>query len=565
MIKKYVDLVEKSVASVKSILPREEVGQLQNKATQLVKEIENEQFIKVPFVGDFSAGKSTLLNTLIGRKGLLPTDIAPTTAVSYELYYSVNEHIEQYEGSKLLFSGKIEDIKDLVVQAGQIVKVFINNDYVKKLEDKNIILVDMPGIDSGLEEHQKAIMNYISEGTAFIIVNDIEQGTLRSSTLSFIREISQYNLQSAVMISKGDKKSAEDVSLVREHIESQVKSYLQNNVEVGVTSSAKNEVTAINKFIDSINAVSLIEDKVEQKVKMFISGIITDLNVIRSASSIEAKDFEVKIQALEDEKNKISITIQEQQNKLPNIDTETEIIVEKVKEVLLANEDNIINLIKNNTDTNQLNSEILSIIRPVIIESIQSQNIELTEGLSRVGMQFNLDIQNILNEDSKPNEVNSDILNGVNQIVMIGSAFVGSKITKLLINNGLLKVASLASRVINPIVALIGPTIFSWFTKDSQEEAQSKLAAKFNNIKVLFKTKFINVIANDMAPNIKKALTEQRAVQIDELKHQMEQAIIKVQNSINEVTVKGRNKAEFDQYLVDVVNAKNELEQYLSN
>lgn len=66
----------------------------------LLKNIEKNNFIKVPFVGDFDAGKSSLINAMMGIN-LLPTDILPTTAVSYELYYSTQEQLKIFHKDEL--------------------------------------------------------------------------------------------------------------------------------------------------------------------------------------------------------------------------------------------------------------------------------------------------------------------------------------------------------------------------------------------------------------------------------------------------------------------------------
>ena len=56
---------------------------LEEEQKGLLNDLSSNRFIKVPFVGDFNAGKSSLLNTMMGIN-LLPTDIVPTTAVAYE-------------------------------------------------------------------------------------------------------------------------------------------------------------------------------------------------------------------------------------------------------------------------------------------------------------------------------------------------------------------------------------------------------------------------------------------------------------------------------------------------
>ncbi len=48
--------------------------------------------------GEFSAGKSTLLNRFLGNS-VLPTGITPETSLATELHYSANERIEAFSNN----------------------------------------------------------------------------------------------------------------------------------------------------------------------------------------------------------------------------------------------------------------------------------------------------------------------------------------------------------------------------------------------------------------------------------------------------------------------------------
>ncbi len=52
----------------------------------------------IPVVGNFSAGKSTLLNRFL-EKSVLPTAITPETSLATELHYSANERIEAFSNN----------------------------------------------------------------------------------------------------------------------------------------------------------------------------------------------------------------------------------------------------------------------------------------------------------------------------------------------------------------------------------------------------------------------------------------------------------------------------------
>ena len=178
-----------------NLLTDETLNKGKQQAQQLLDSIDQNFTIKVPLVGDFSAGKSSLLNALMGRE-VLPTSIRPETAVSYELYYAPVEVAELYRNGSEISNCTLDEIKTLDVKPGDIVKVHVDNLKIKSLFDKGITLVDMPGSDSGIEAHQKAILSYLQEGSAFVTLVDIEQGSIKGSNLKFMQEILGYNLSS---------------------------------------------------------------------------------------------------------------------------------------------------------------------------------------------------------------------------------------------------------------------------------------------------------------------------------------------------------------------------------
>ena len=68
-----------------------EIEKLKEEFKLLLKE-SNEFKINILFIGSFSAGKSALLNRLIG-KNILEESQAPETAIATELYNSEEEYI----------------------------------------------------------------------------------------------------------------------------------------------------------------------------------------------------------------------------------------------------------------------------------------------------------------------------------------------------------------------------------------------------------------------------------------------------------------------------------------
>ena len=164
-------------------------------------------------IGGYSAGKSALLNKYIG-KNILKENQQPETDIATELYFSENEKIiaNLLNGEKK----EISSLKNIDIDTTKNIEYYINSGNIN--EQSDYILVDTPGFDSGIEKHNKALMQYIDYKTAFIVAIDCEKGTISESVLKFINEISNYSMDIAIIINKCDKKIEEEVQKVKEHI-----------------------------------------------------------------------------------------------------------------------------------------------------------------------------------------------------------------------------------------------------------------------------------------------------------------------------------------------------------
>jgi ATPase subunit of ABC transporter with duplicated ATPase domains len=65
---------------------------------------------RLAIVGEFKAGKSTLVNALVGRRGVVREGATPVTGVMTELWWGEEERGEVWDGNRqCLFSGSLAE------------------------------------------------------------------------------------------------------------------------------------------------------------------------------------------------------------------------------------------------------------------------------------------------------------------------------------------------------------------------------------------------------------------------------------------------------------------------
>lgn len=126
-------------------------------------------------VGEFSSGKSTLLNGILGQK-VLPTHISPTTATINILEYGEQPQAEitWRSGARQMvpLTQLIDTITSLTAEADARARKIehVRISYPSPFCQNGVRLVDTPGLNSTHEDHERATMTYLPRGSAGIMV-----------------------------------------------------------------------------------------------------------------------------------------------------------------------------------------------------------------------------------------------------------------------------------------------------------------------------------------------------------------------------------------------------------
>lgn len=514
-------IVEKSYSLSSPYLLPTALAKINEDKRTLLSDLENEKGIKVPVVGDFDAGKSSLINTFIGRKDLLPTAITPETAVAYELYFSTDEKIIHTRNGESLTTCGVDQIKSLTTKPGDIVKVYVNSHAVKNLNDRGIVLVDMPGLGSGIEAHNNAILNYMGKGCCFVFVVDCEAGTITSSTLSFMHELSMYNLKCGVLVSKIDKKPENDIPSLKEVMGYHAKKAVNSEVFVGAVSSAQGNTSDFNSFLDTLDSENIVTEKFGKKIAQYIDAQIFAIKTQIDVLNANIDDVEGKVKELENQKEKI---VQDLSGNVINAETpekSTSDILMAVEDTLNEHAEDIARAIADKQDTESIKSMILSYVRPTIAQSFKEEGEQYAASLNTVVDDISKALQDCLQIEDNDiavlvDDFRSDILN----VVEIAAG-------------ALLNIPHIFAKILGGILLLLGekiPDIVRWFFGKSKDEVLLEIIAKLKE----------SVIVN-ICDKLRPMILEQVTAQQERIRKSISEG---AQNKISQIQDSVRSSAD---------------------
>lgn len=466
-VMKYQNALNK-VSEVTPLLVGETLNELKRNSEEFMQEVQDAQYIKVPLVGVFSAGKSSLLNVFTEKVGMLPVDTMPETAVAYELYYGLNESVELYRNGEKIDSKPLADIKQLDTKPGDIAKVYCTSEPIKKLQERGIILVDMPGIGSGLERHDAAIFNYINSGTAFVLIVDAEQGSLRGSTMTFMQELSQYNMHPAILISKIDKKTDSEVKAIKEYIEYQLSKLGSTDSFVGTVCSVNNDLNGFTTYLESLNPEALVREKLNKKFRYIVNSVIEQINLRIQIKDKDIADVEGKIKQFEAEIANVKLELPVADSYADSPEKSTEDVLDSVRLALSNKATDIAQMIIDKENSETVKAAIVSIVRSAVILALKDESEQYSVALGAAVKESITELPTF--------EVNLDFMNDFSGV----TESLGEYLIPFLAKIGL---GGLGKWIIALVVPFV-PKILSWLFGKSNDEAVAEVRQKFISIAI---------------------------------------------------------------------------------
>lgn len=496
------------VSEVTPLLVGEATEEFKVKSEEFMNEVHDSQYIKVPLVGVFSAGKSSLLNVFTQKAGMLPVDTMPETAVAYELYYGQSECVELYRNGNKIDTKSLADIKLLDTKPGDIAKVYCTSEPIKQLQERGVILVDMPGIGSGIERHDAAIFNYIKSGTAFVLIVDAEQGSLRGSTLSFMHELSQYNMYPAVMVSKIDKKPESDVNDIVEYIKYQMTKLGNTNPYVGKICAVNENLADFNSYINSLDSETIVAEKLGKKFKTIVNGVIDQLKIRIDLRTKDIANVDETLKKIDEEIANVKEELPANNSEADTPEKSTQDVLDNVRMALIAKSTDIAQMIINKDSEENIKSVIVSTVRAEIISSLKEESGQYSSALGSAVKESVTGLATI--------EVDTDFMNDFSDIFEVVNEYI-----ELLLAAG-----GLWGKIAAFLLPFL-PDVLNWLFGKSDEEVLEEVKEKVT-------TQCVDQVIEGIRPTIYKITVDNQKRIQEKIQAELVSKMEKVKEGLNE-------------------------------
>lgn len=274
-----------------------ELGLLNEAAQlQLIKERSSKGDCELilPLVGEFSAGKTTLINALLDSDEKLETATEPTTATLFEIHFGAERCCAKIiqENGEAIEIEHFDSIKNKEVKDSLVVNVF---DTSKKIPS-SIILVDTPGLSSPVAQHRQVLVDFLPKADAVLLVMDINAQLTRSLT-DFISTMELAKRPVFLVITKCDTKSDQEVQATVGNLSKECKLPLKQIICV---SSKNGNIQPLYDLLASVQQEksSILAQVNCQRIKNITNAMITHIDEMLKAS-ISDKELKQAIQEKE--------------------------------------------------------------------------------------------------------------------------------------------------------------------------------------------------------------------------------------------------------------------------
>ncbi len=495
-------------------------------------------------MGNFSAGKSTLLNRFLGSS-VLPTGITPETSLATELHYSTNERIEAFSNndekteSFELNEQSFEAIKDNATKYSYL-KVYLNNEALKN--SAPLVFVDMPGFDSPISSHTHAILEYLERGVHFVILTSVEEGNLTKRMVRELKNLLEFDKGLSFILSKTNLRTPSQVGEISHYIQDQIQDHLDLTTHLIYSNKDNNALLEVADKIDAeklfsalyLKRLKFLNSKLQNSLKSVIKSF--DYSKEKALEEIQALDLSVK--DIEKTYEKLRANLEEEYSSVA-----VGSVVKKVLEDVREQKSYLASLTNR---PNEFNSEMESIMRQSLIKNAKLE-------IEKINLSFSKDF---CAEFESLNKLSSDLSVNLERSLELGINALSVILAKNPVTRPFALILQGLKPLLKELLALLPNIIASFFRNEEKERAKLENWIEVKVIpEIQYKLKkVLPGLFNECLENSLKGLKDRCELEITHKKQEIALAQKGKEKHLNDL----ENQK---QILENKINALSDLEQ----
>ncbi|MBQ8568343.1 MAG: dynamin family protein [Oscillospiraceae bacterium] len=495
----------------------------------------NSFMVTTPIIGEFSAGKSSMINSMLGCK-LLSTNIRPETAVPTEIYYGNNRVTEYRQGNTSVYSVEEFDKKVLAADDIDLVQIEYDNEILKNV--RGVKLVDMPGFNSGIERHNNALDKYLPTSLAYILAVPANAPTLRESVVNFLNELKIHEVPVYLVITKADQATYNDLEQAAESLKKELELYLGiDNAQITSVCSQKNgNVDGFVKFLEDIHSKSdmLFDTYFKKKITADAAPLAAYLERRLKAVDMSEEEIDIKIEEFNRSIEKLESDVADRKADFARQAARAvDRINSNVRSSLEASSESLANMLKQGLD---INNKINYIIRNSVTSGIKAE-LEPAIVAFADGIEQSINVNAVVvldNSSDEDKENEKELRDKLSTSGMAIGGVLGSTLTESIasvLSTSAIGTAAGAAGLGSTLGALAGPLgiaigaaiglgITSLFAKRKNEERTDNARSKVNAVIEQAITEAGNIVEGEIKVRV-NTVSEQISEEIREQKEQI--------------------------------------------
>lgn len=237
--------------TISDVIDRHRLVEFRTAVSDLLDKLGHPAY-EVAFFGRVSAGKSSLLNWLVGAD-LLPTGVTPVTSVPTRIRNSAHRRVLVKAGDGRLHEYEIERLPDFVTEARnpanekRVTRLLV--ELPIDMLPEEVVLVDTPGLGSLAVAGTAETMAYLPHCDLGVVLIDASSN-LHSDDVLTVDALRAASAEALIVLSKSDLVSSTDLDRLVTYTRTQVEQQLQKAIPVSAVSIRPGYTSTVQQWIE---------------------------------------------------------------------------------------------------------------------------------------------------------------------------------------------------------------------------------------------------------------------------------------------------------------------------